>query len=132
VGGQHHVPAALPPGNTRYPLYRWLGGPQGRSGRVRKISPPPGFDPRTVQPVASRYPRYPRLLHEKCNNVDNLNFHPDVLNCMLNTASTKYISVYLNIKFSANFYLYLLKWSVFILIHVYLGRLPKYKRGHVL
>ena len=28
-------------------------GPQGRSGRVRKISPSPGFDPRTVQPVAS-------------------------------------------------------------------------------
>ena len=39
----------------RYPSYRRLGGPQGRSGRVRKISPPPGFDPRTVQPVASRY-----------------------------------------------------------------------------
>ena len=54
-GGQHHAPAALPPGKTRYPLYRRLGGPQGRSGRVRKISPPPGFDPRTVQPVASRY-----------------------------------------------------------------------------
>ena len=30
-------------------------GPQGRSGRVRKISAPRGFDPRTVQPVASRY-----------------------------------------------------------------------------
>ena len=29
--------------------------PQGRSGRVRKVSPPPGFDPQTVQPVASRY-----------------------------------------------------------------------------
>jgi hypothetical protein len=29
--------------------------PQDRSGQVRKISPPPGFDPRTVQPVASRY-----------------------------------------------------------------------------
>ena len=27
----------------------------GRSGRVRKISAPPGFHPRTVQPVASRY-----------------------------------------------------------------------------
>jgi hypothetical protein len=39
VGGQHHAPAALPPGKTRYPLYRRLGGPQGRSGRVRKISP---------------------------------------------------------------------------------------------
>jgi hypothetical protein len=35
--------------------YRRLGGPQGRSGQVRKISPPPGFDPRTVQPVASCY-----------------------------------------------------------------------------
>ena len=42
--------------NTRYPLYRRLGLPQGRSGRVRKISPPTVFDPRTVQFVASRYP----------------------------------------------------------------------------
>jgi hypothetical protein len=33
-------------------LYRRLGGPQGRSGHVRKISPPPGFDLRTLQPVA--------------------------------------------------------------------------------
>ena len=55
VGGQHHAPAALPPGKTRYPLYRRLGRPQGRSGRLRKISPLPGFDPRTVQPVTSRY-----------------------------------------------------------------------------
>ena len=55
VGGQHHAPAALHPGKTRYPLYRRLGGPQGRSGRVRKISPSPGFNPRTIQPVASRY-----------------------------------------------------------------------------
>ena len=52
---QHHAPAALPPGKNRYPLYRRMGGPQARSGRVRKISPPLGFDPRTVQPVASRY-----------------------------------------------------------------------------
>jgi hypothetical protein len=50
------APAALyPPGKKLYPLYRKLGGPQGRSGQVRKISSPPGFDPRTVQPVASRY-----------------------------------------------------------------------------
>ena len=55
VGGQRHAPAALPPGKTRHPLYRRLGGPQGRYGQVRKISPPPGFDPRTVHPVASRY-----------------------------------------------------------------------------
>jgi len=92
----------LPPEKTRYPFYRSLGGPQGRSRRVEnlvptrirspdrparssvaiptelpfyprkrpgthftgvwlgpragldgwKISSPPGFDPRTVQPVA--------------------------------------------------------------------------------
>jgi hypothetical protein len=51
-------PGRFTPGKTRYPLYRRLGGPQGRSGRVRKISPPPGFDPWTVQPVASRYTDY--------------------------------------------------------------------------
>ena len=43
VGGQRHALATLPPGKTRYPLYRRLGGPQGRSGRVRKISPPTGI-----------------------------------------------------------------------------------------
>ena len=53
----------LPPGKTQYPLYKRLGGPQGLSGQVRKISPPPGFDPRTVQPVAQspyglRYPAH--------------------------------------------------------------------------
>ena len=46
------------PGKTRYPLYRRLGGPQGRYGKVRKIAPPPGFDSRTVQLVASRYNYY--------------------------------------------------------------------------
>ena len=67
VGGQNHAPAALPPGKTRYPLYRRLGGPQGRSGRLRKISPPPGFDPRTVQPVASHYTDWaiPALTHQQ-------------------------------------------------------------------
>jgi len=47
VGGQHYAPAALPaekrPG---------LGGPHGRSGRLREISPPQGFDPQTVQRIA--------------------------------------------------------------------------------
>ena len=45
---------SLLPGKTRYPLYRGLGGPQGRSGRAENLAPP-GFDPRTVQPVVSRY-----------------------------------------------------------------------------
>jgi hypothetical protein len=46
------------PGKTRYPLYRRLVGPQGLFGQVWKISSPPGFNPRTVQPVASRYTDY--------------------------------------------------------------------------
>jgi hypothetical protein len=39
-------------------LYRRLGRPQGRSGWVQKILPPPGFDPQTVQPIASWYTYY--------------------------------------------------------------------------
>ena len=49
---------SLTPGKTRYLFYRRLGGPQGRSGQVCKISPPPGFDPRTVQLVSSHYTDY--------------------------------------------------------------------------
>ena len=54
--GQRHAPTAL------YPRERlgthctggWLG-PRAGLDRCGKISPPPGFDPRTVQPAASRY-----------------------------------------------------------------------------
>ena len=55
VGGQRHASVALPPGKTRYTLYRRLGGPWGWPGRLRNISSPPAFDPRTFQPIASRY-----------------------------------------------------------------------------
>ena len=44
----------LPPGKTRYPLYRRLGGPQGRSGRAENLVPT-GIRSRTVQPVVSRH-----------------------------------------------------------------------------
>ena len=50
VGGRF-----TPRKEIRYPFYRRLSEPQGRSERVRKISPSPEFDPRTVQPVASHY-----------------------------------------------------------------------------
>jgi hypothetical protein len=55
VDGQRHTPISLPAGNTQYQTCRRLGGPPGRYGQVRKIVPPPRFDPWTVQPVASRY-----------------------------------------------------------------------------
>jgi len=44
----------LPLGKTRYPLYRRLGGPQGRSGRTENLVPT-GIWSRTIQPVASCY-----------------------------------------------------------------------------
>ena len=65
---QRHAPTALyPRGKTRYPLYRRLGGPQGRSGLVRKISPHRDFffvvkrifiDPRSPDRPARRQSLY--------------------------------------------------------------------------
>jgi hypothetical protein len=54
---------------TRHPLYRRLGGPQARSGWVRKTSPQPAFDPRTVQPVTSRCTAYAILTHENAKAI---------------------------------------------------------------
>jgi len=45
-------------GKTQYSLYRRRGGLQAQSGQVQKISPPPGFDPQTVQPIATHYKDY--------------------------------------------------------------------------
>jgi hypothetical protein len=54
--GQPQAPADVLPGMTQFLLYWNLGGSQGRFGLVwKKPRPPPGLDPRTVQPVASRY-----------------------------------------------------------------------------
>ena len=52
-GSASRLGSILPPGKTRYPLYRRLVGPQGRSGQVRKISPhrhsiPGPFSPQVV------------------------------------------------------------------------------------
>ena len=60
---------SLPPGKTGYPFYRRLGGSKGRSGQVRKISPPPqGFDSRTVQPESQYRLRYPAHFEQvECN-----------------------------------------------------------------
>jgi len=75
VGGQRHVLAALHPGKTRYPLYRRLGGPQGRSGQVRKNSSPPGCDPLTFQHLASRYTD--RAIPAHCNLVHRCQLFPE-------------------------------------------------------
>jgi len=44
----------LPAGKTRYPFYRGVGGPQGRSLRAENLVPT-GIRSQTVEPVVSRY-----------------------------------------------------------------------------
>ena len=53
LGGQLHAPTALPPGKRpgTHCIGGWVGPRVGLDG-CGKILPPPGFDPRTVQPVA--------------------------------------------------------------------------------
>ena len=57
VGGQRHATAALLPGEKNPGtncIGGWVGPRAGLDG-CGKFRPPPGFDPRTAQPVASRY-----------------------------------------------------------------------------
>ena len=86
VSGQRHAPSALPLRKTRYPLCGRLGGPQGRSERVRKISLPPGLDPRTVQAVGSHYtdwaiPAQPNYYTDYNNNNNNNNNNTTKTRC---------------------------------------------------
>jgi hypothetical protein len=59
VCGQHHAPASLPPGKIpgTHCLGDWVG-PRGGLEGCRKSLLLPGFDPRAVKPVASRYTDY--------------------------------------------------------------------------
>jgi hypothetical protein len=69
VGGQRNTTAVSPPGKTRHPLYRSLGGPQGRPGHIRKISSPrTRFDPRTAQPITSVFTDYTMPARNKNNS----------------------------------------------------------------
>ena len=55
VGDQRHAPAALPPGKRpgTHCTEGWVG-PMAGLDVCGKSRLPPGFDPRAVQPVASR------------------------------------------------------------------------------
>jgi hypothetical protein len=59
MGDQRHAPGALPPGTDPVPIVweaGWAPGPVWKFSE--KSRPLPGFDPRIVQPVASRYIDY--------------------------------------------------------------------------
>ena len=66
----------LPLGKTRYPFYRRLDGPQGRSGRAENLVPT-GIRSRTVQPVSSvaipTEPPGPPLAQQKQSNSPPIN-----------------------------------------------------------
>jgi hypothetical protein len=58
VGGQRDAPSALLPGKKP--------GTHCQSSLVWKILPPLGFDPRTVQPIASRYTNWAIPVQTEC------------------------------------------------------------------
>jgi hypothetical protein len=61
LGGHHHSPAALTPGEDPVPIVQeagWAPGPIWAGAENLAL---PGFDPRTVQPLASRYTDYAML-----------------------------------------------------------------------
>jgi hypothetical protein len=73
-----------PPEMTRYLLHWRLGGPQGQSGRVRKISPPPGSDPRTAQARSETLyrPCYPGSHTRRVRN-NNINVSAQRMNSVM-------------------------------------------------
>ena len=59
VSGQLHAPAALSPGKEAgmHSIAGWMGPRAGMDsfGEEKMLLPLPGFEPRTVQPIGSRY-----------------------------------------------------------------------------
>ena len=83
MAGLDHALTSLPTGMARYPLYRRLGGPQNRSGRMWKFSPLLEIDRRLFQPVTSRYTHYATSTASNIlegtvlgSNTDLEQFHP--------------------------------------------------------
>jgi hypothetical protein len=58
VCGQHYAPAAFTPGKEPVPIVQEAGWAPEPVWIGAENLAPPGFDPRTFQPVASRYTDY--------------------------------------------------------------------------
>ena len=77
MGGQRHAPAALPRERSGTRIGGWVG-PRASVDRWGKYRTPPGFDPRTIQPVASRYTDWAIPVHSNNNNNNNNNNKHDI------------------------------------------------------
>ena len=63
LGGQRQAPPLYPPERPGiHFIGGWMDARAGLDG-CGKSRPPPGFDPQTVQPVASRYTDYAIPVH---------------------------------------------------------------------
>jgi hypothetical protein len=111
-----------PPENTRYPLYRRLGGPRAGLNGCGK-SPPLGFDLRTVQPVASRYtdcaipaPTFYKILLQKFCTIVFFSFTCYVFNfIILRVITVRYLksSTKFEFFFCISYFLLLFKiWHI--------------------
>jgi hypothetical protein len=74
VGGQPQATAALPQGKrpAAHCIGGWVGQRAGLDGCGKSRSPP-GFDPPTVQPVASRYTDCAIPVHKIYYIIHNMN-----------------------------------------------------------
>lgn len=79
-GGQRHAPAVLPQGIQPVPLVQAAWWVSGAAGWVRKIQPPPGIEPRSVQPTRNMTGAHINLhLHLLLSHVSfksKVNFRP--------------------------------------------------------
>jgi hypothetical protein len=74
VNGQRQIPAVLPLEKKPVPIAEGAGWAPGLIWMGSKTSPPPGFDPQTVYPVASRYTDYAIPTHKISMN-SSISFH---------------------------------------------------------
>jgi len=82
VSGQQHAPAALYPRERPGTHFTggWVGTRAGLDGR--KISSPPGFDPRAVQPVAQSLYRLSYPVHKRVADISEpAAFFPGIGEC---------------------------------------------------
>ena len=81
---------------TQYQSYRRPGGPKRRSGWMRKISPPPRFDPLTIQLIGSHYTNYAIPAHYNstvpisCLHTVLITFPMEILDQFVHNSSVPY------------------------------------------
>jgi hypothetical protein len=96
-------PDRFTPRKDAVTIVQEAGWTQGRSGWAQKILSPPGFNPRTIQPVASCYTNYGTPAHDSTGKVNVLgsdsighckkSSYEHVCTSDMHTSTAKYIEV---------------------------------------